>query len=199
MADFDNGDIIRIAAVLRHNSADDMVNVWHARIEAGGPMAFAAAALDFAEYVETLYRPIVAYYSIVTVGDHISVKNMTQSTVWAAFAWNPAFTGSSGADRLPTQVAVLAWGRTQKSRVQIRKYMGPFTENNQVGGSWDGAIQSAMASVMSVHIGTQTMTNGLQLKGVAYNRTAGTYEYAVGATATTNPVVQRRRRRGRGA
>jgi hypothetical protein len=199
MADFDNGDIVRLAAVLRHNAADDIVNVWHVRIEAGGPMAFAAASQDFQEYVDGLYRPIVAYYSIVTLGDRIAAKNMTQSTVWAAFAWNPAFTGASGADRLPTQVAVLGWGRTQKSRVQIRKYFGPFTENNQIGGSWDGAITAAMSGVMSYHIGTQTMTNGLQLKGVAYNRTAGTYEYAVGATATSNPVIQRRRRRGRGA
>lgn len=199
VADFDNGDIIRLGAVMRYDGTDDMVNVWHVRIESGGPMAFAAASADFAEYVDDLYRSLVSYYSTVTVGDHISCKNVTQATVWAAFAWSPAFTGTNAIDRLATQMALLAWGRCAKSRVQIRKYFGPFTEQNMTSGLWVAAIQSACVARMFYHIAAQTMTNGLELKGVAYNRTAGTYEYALGATASTNPVVQRRRRVGRGA
>lgn len=199
MTDFLSGDIVRLGAVMRYNSTDDIVGVWHARIESGGPMAFAAAAQDFAEYIDDLYRSLVSYYSTVVVGDHISIKNMTKDEVWGNIAWGPAFTGTNVSDRLPLQVALLAWGRTAKSRVQIRKYFGPFTEVDQTAGAWAAGIQSAVAARMAYHIASQTMTNGLELRGVAYNRTLGTYTYAIGATATTNPVVQRRRRQGRGA
>lgn len=198
MADFDNGDIVRLGAVCRYDDTDDIVGVWHLLIEAGGPMAFAAAAQDFAEYIDDIYRPLIAYYTTVMVGDHISIKNMTQAAVWGNIAWGPAFAGTAATDRLPLQVALLAWGRTATSRVQIRKYFGPFTEAHQTDGLWVAGIVSACAAAMATHIATQVMGNGLELKGVAYNRALATYTEALGATATNNPVVQRRRRQGRG-
>lgn len=199
MADFDTGDIVRLGAQMTLNLTDEVVGVWHVRIEAGGPMAFAAAGQDFQEYIDGIYRPLVAYYTTAITSNYISVKNQTQATVWGSIAWNPSFTGTSVGERVTPQVALLAWGRTAKSRVQIRKYFGPFTDGNIAQGVWDAGTTAACAAVMSWHIGTQTMTNGLQLKGVAYNRTAGTYNYGLGATATNNPVIQRRRRQGRGA
>lgn len=199
MADFDNGDVVRLGAQMRLDAITEIVGVWHLRIEAGGPLAFAPAGQDFQEYIEGVYRPLVGYYCTLMLSDYISVKNMTQATVWGSIAWNPSFVGTQIAERTAQQLALLGWGRTAKSRVQIRKYFGPFTDNNIVHGTWDVGTQAACAAVMSYHIATQTMTNGLQLKGVAYNRTTGGHTYALGATASRNPVIQRRRRLGRGA
>lgn len=199
MADFDTGDIVRLGAAMLSYTSDAVVNVFNVRIEAGGGLGFAAAGQDFQEYVELLFRPLVAYYQTELVGDHISVKNETQDTVWGSIAWNPSFTGTSVVAPVPSQLAILAWGRTAKSRVQLRKYLGPWATGNLAEGLWTAGTQSAAAALMADHISLNVMTNGLELRGVAYNRTAGTYEYALSATASITPVVQRRRRRGRGS
>lgn len=199
MADFETGDVVRLGAAFLYSAADTIVNVWHVKITSGGPLAFVTASLDFQEYVDDLYRPLVGYYRTVLVGDRISVKNETQNTVWGAIGFNPSFTGTHVGQGTALQVALLGWGRTAISRVQIRKYWGPFGEAEMEHGLWTTAIRADIQDQMDYHIGEHVMSNGLELQGVAYNKALDRATTCLTATTTGNPVIQRRRRFGRGA
>lgn len=199
MADFDNGDVVRLGAQFLMNATDTIVNVWHVQIESGAPMAFPAAAQDFQDYMGFLYASMMSYYVTTFLSDRISVKNETQNTVWGSIAFGTPLAGTSVGDETAQQTALLGWGRTSLSRVQIRKYWGPFTETDMSNGLWLSGIRAAILGRMDYHIVGQTMGNGLKLIGVAYNKTLARATVALSSTTSPVPVVQRRRRQGRGS
>lgn len=199
MADFENGDVVRLGAGWLNNTTDAIVNVWTVQINSGGPLAFAAASQDFQDYLHTLYAGILPIYPTTMLSDRITVKNETQATVWGAIAWKTPLGGAGVTDPLAQQTALLGWGRTQISRVQIRKYFGPFTEAALSLGLWTAGVRALCQTMMDYHIVANAQPNGLVLQGVAYNPLLSRATTALSATTTDVPVVQRRRRRGRGA
>ena len=199
MADFENGDVVRLGAQFLLNGTDALVNVYTLQINSGGPMAFAAAAQDFADYLNSLYGGFLAYWPTTFQTDRISVKNETQDTVWGAIAWKTVLTGTNINDSLPPQVALLGWGRTPLSRVQIRKYFGVFCENHISNGLWASGLRFVVDTAMQYVIAPQTQPNGLVLQGVAYNKALARATTALTVTTAEVPVIQRRRRVGRGA
>jgi len=199
MADFEVDDIVRLGAVQVFDSAVDVVNVFHLRIKAGGPLAFAAASLDFQEYLDGLFNPLATLLSSVQVADSISVQNVTQGTVWGSIAWDTYSGGSNIADPLPPTDTLLAFARTAASRVQIRKYLGVFCEADQGAGEWSAAVRAAGLTFMNYHIVRQVMSNGLDLQGIAYNRATGAANLGISGATSLAVCTQRRRRRGRGS
>jgi len=199
MADFDNGDVVRLGASFLYQSSEQVVNVWTVKIESGGSLTFAQGSLELAEYVDELYQLCIGWYKTTFTSDRISVKNETQNTVWGSIAFENVLAGTQITDPLPQQVALLGWGRTPISRVQIRKYFGPLTENALSAGQWSSSVRASFQDVMDYHITSQTMTGGLELRGVAYNKPLDRATPALTATTAVVPVVQRRRRLGRGS
>lgn len=199
MADFETNDVVRLTPTMEVDGADAIVNVLHVQITGGGPLAFAAAAQDFVEYCDALYALIEGKLANNALDDFIGIKNVTQDTVWGAVAWTDFDGGTNAGEMLPLQLCVLAWGRTQISRVQIRKYLGPFTESDQGEGSWSADLRSSCQSYIDYHITGQTMGNGLVLRGCAYSPSLARVTFALTGTTTAIPVIQRRRRKGRGS
>lgn len=199
MADFETNDIIRLGGVCRFDGAIDIVNTFHVMIVAGGPMAFAQASQDFVEYMDTLMDYVDAVQSTLITDDYISIKNVSQSTVWGSVAWN-AYTGGAdaGAATAP-QVACLGFARTMLSRVQIRKYFGVFTQGDITDGEWLSAVTTPVYNAMGWHIQQQVMTQGLTLLGVAWSDLYTRATVALSPAASPTCVIQRRRRRGRGS
>lgn len=199
MADFDTGDVVRLTTNQRFQTSYAIVNTWHLRIDSGGGLAFAAFSLDLQQYADALFNPLATVLSNAQTAYNLNVVNVTQGTVWPNFAWS-SYTGGSGAtDTLAPQVALLAFGRTQLPRVQIRKYLGVFTEAATTNGLFIGAIVSAGLALMTYHIAGQTMGGGSVLRGVAYNYALSRATYALTPACSSVPVIQRRRRLGRGA
>lgn len=198
MADFNQGDVVRLGCVQEYDGSEDIVNVLHVVLQDATFLDFAAAAQDFAEYCGTLFNTFKTGLSDLMVPKHISIKNITRDTVWGNIAWSLYTGGTDTNDSTAPQVALLVWGRTSISRVQIRKYLGVCCEGNMTDGVWSAGIRSVALNFIDYHITNQTMTNGLVLRGCAYNATLPRITYAVSGTTTSNPVIQRRRRRGRG-
>lgn len=199
MADFETGDVIRLGVAFLMDTSDAIVNVFHVRIESGGPLAFAAAAEDLQEYIHYIYNPMMGSYATGLESDRISVKNETQETVWGAIAFQDPLSGSGGGNYTPLQVALLGYARTPISRVQIRKYWGPFLETAVTLGLWASGLRATCQTAMDYHIAEHTMGNGLELLGVAYSKSLDRAVEAYSSTTAEVPVVQRRRRKGRGA
>lgn len=199
MADFETGDVVRLGASFLLDVSDVIVNVFHAKIVDGGPMAFAAAAQDFQDYIHYIYNPTMGQYSNVFASDRISVKNETQNTVWGSIAFASSLVGAETGDRMNAQTALLSYARTPLSRVQIRKYWGPFTKVDLLNGLWISSIRATFQTAMDYHIAPHVMPNGLELLGVAYNKLLGRATEAYSSTTAQVPVIQRRRRTGTGA
>lgn len=199
MPDFDVGDVVRLGCVMKFDGLYDIVNVYHAQIQAGAGWAFAAAAVSFQDYIDGLYAHLTTFYPDDLLPDRIQVKNMTQDTIWGAIAWGAWSGGSSQVDTLPLQVCVLAYGRTSISRVQIRKYFGPFTEDQQEDGFWGASVRVACNNLMDDHIVPQVVTGTMTLQGCAYRALIPRVTFALTAATSMAPVIQRRRRPGRGS
>ncbi len=199
VADFEDGDIVRLGAAFLFDVTDAVVNVFHVKIESGGPMAFAAAAEDFQDYIHYIYNPTMGQYSDLFASDRISVKNETQNTVWGSIAFASPLVGNEVGDVCAAQMALLSWARTPISRVQIRKYWGPFTKVDMSAGLWTSPIRATFQAAMDYHIASHAMPNGLDLIGVAYSKLLDRAVEAYSSTTAQVPVVQRRRRKGTGA
>lgn len=199
MADFDTGDVVRLGLVQKFKVVWDIVNVIHVQITAGGGLAFAAAAQDFQEFADAIAATIASIVTDDQLPDYISVKNITQDTVWGNIAWNLYAGGASATDPLAAQLSLLVFGRTQISRVQLRKYLGVFTEGQLTEGVWSAGTRSLGQAYVDYLVAGHTMGNGSVLRGCAYNPTLDRVTFALTGATSEAPVVQRRRRVGRGS
>lgn len=199
MADFETGDVVRLGMVHKLDLLSDIVNVVHVQITAGGGLDFAAAALDFQQYTAALMNTIVTIVVNNMVAEHVSVKNITRAAVWGNIAWDGYTIGSNVSEATAAQVAVLAWGRTSRSRVQIRKYLGVFGEPQMTDGVWTSATRVLCNNFIDYHIVGQTMDEGLVLRGCAFRPSDSRVTFAITGTTSAMPVIQRRRRVGRGS
>jgi hypothetical protein len=199
MADVETGDIIRLGAKQRFQDAADIVNVYHLEVYAGGPMAIASAMEDFQEYLDSIYESWEQYVTDDLVAESVSVANLTQDTAWGSMAWGDYEGGTNLVSALAPQLALLSWGNTTRPRTQQRTYWGVFCEDEIQDGLWSNTLKSLGVFIESYLRDVQTMTHGLQLRAGAYNAAASRWLPIYSVNATDNPVVQRRRRIGRGS
>lgn len=199
MAEIDNGDVLRIGCAWIYDSSYEITNVYHTLVTAGGAKDFVDIIDDVQEYVDALYTNMDTMIVNDQVVDRISIANVTQDLIFGSINYGVLAAGGSAGAPTAAGVAVLAWARTQKSRVQIRKYLGVCSTAQMVDGAWGGPIQSAAYDDMLYHIDANVLTDGLTLMGVAWNRTLLTYTVATGVATAGEPAYQRRRKRGRGS
>jgi hypothetical protein len=199
MADVEINDILRIGAVLELEETFEIANVYHVLVTGGGPIGFAAAALDVAEYMDLIYANLTARMSETVLPNNLTMQNVTKTTTFGAFAWGAWAGGTAQFGVTAPGVSVFTWARTLKPRVQLRKYYGVFTEDDVSAGKWSSALALNCKDAMTDHITSFTGTEGLQMLGVAYNRTLGTHTNALSTDSSREPAYQRRRKRGRGS
>jgi len=199
MAQIENNDVLRIGVSLLFNAQSEIVNVYHCQVTAGGGVTYAAAVADIQEYVDDLYTLLEARMSTLMEGNSISLSNRTQDTVFGNISFGSWAGGTAGGEPTPLGVACLSWARTIYPRVQMRKYFGVFTEGDLTSSVWTTAAVTAANAALTYHVGTQTMTGGLQLVGIAYNHALNRRAGSVGVSGALEPVYQRRRRRGAGS
>lgn len=199
MADFDDGDIIRAAGAMIYDGSDEVVNVYHMRVNSGGGKSWAEVDSDIQDYFDQLVDTMDTELSDLMVADRISVSNVTQDTVFGAIPWGVFTQGGNATDATAAGVCCFTFARTRKPRVQIRKYFGVFPKESMALGEWDAGVTAACGDALDYHIAENIMNSGIRLQGVAYNRTLTTYEYAVSVATRGEPAYQRRRKRGVGS
>lgn len=199
MADVDNGDVLRIAATWEYDGTEEVTNVFHVLVTSGGNKAFGDVSDDIEQYIDLMFDNIDTFLSDLMLVDRLSVANVTQHLVFGTLSWGAMAQGGSAGDPTASGVCLLAYGRTYKPRVQIKKYYGVFTEPDINDGSWSVGIRAAVTTDFNAHINPQTMTDGLAITGVAWNRDLETHTLANSSVTVVEPCYQRRRRRGRGS
>lgn len=199
MAQIENGDILRIATSLLYDGIHEITNVWHVLVTGGGEKTFLEVEDDIQEYVDRLFEDIDTLLVTEITADSIGVSNATQGLVFGQIDFGTFAAGGDANDVTPAGSCCLAFGRTYQPRVQIKKYFGVFSRASMSEGKWVTAARNGVALCMGVHVTEQTMTDGLKLLGVAYNRTLATYQVVQSVVVREEPAYQRRRTRGRGS
>lgn len=199
MADFENGDVIRVGAVLTYDGSEDIVNVYHIKLNGGGPINWAAMDGYIQGYMDNIMDTLDTELSTLITANALQVSNVTQNTVFGAIAWGTFAQG--GAAGAPTASGVACFGfiRTRVPRVQIRKYFGVFPQSALVDGAWDAGVTGAVGDALDYHMVENQIGGIADLQGVAYNRTLLTSEFGVTVSVRSEPGYQRRRKRGVGS
>lgn len=199
MADFENGDIIRVAALMEYDGSDDVVNVYHIRFVEGGPSVWATMSVIIQAYMDNIMLTLDTELSTLMVAKELQVSNVSQTTVFGAIDWGDFAQGGGAGEVTAAGVCCFAFARTRKPRVQIRKYYSVFPQGSMVGGLWDQGVLDAVDDAMQYHIAEQTLSSTFHLQGVAWNRDLVTYEEGITVAVRSEPGYQRRRKRGVGS
>lgn len=142
----DDLDVVRITAEMEFGGVEDMQNVFHVLKVSGGTIADTLFMTDVAAQLDLMYafltpRQITDYtYEQITGQMVFGGSDLMPDTPWPV-----RIAGVQTADALPLQVAALVAGQTTSSKKQGRKYLGGFTEIDNV----NGVIQSALATPLA--------------------------------------------------
>lgn len=199
MADFAVGDIIRVAATLIYDQTEELVNVYHIKINDGAQFDFAFIAGALQDYMDGIMGTLDTELSNLVHAGLLHIANVTQSTVFGAVAWGVFSQGGAAGEPTAAGVTCFTFARTRKPRVQLRKYYGVFPQAAMVDGIWDAGVTDACGDAMDYHIAEQNPVGSLDLQGVAWNRTLLTEQLGVTVSTNAEPSYQRRRRRGVGS
>lgn len=199
MADFEDGDIIRLGCSMIYDSTEEVVNVYHLRLNSGGPMTLAQIDSDLQDWMDNVMETLDTELSTLMLADRISVANVTQATVFGSMPWGAFAQGGAAGEQTASGVCCFTFARTRKPRVQIRKYYGVFPAASLVDGEWDAGVTAAAGDALDYHIAEHVMPIGATMQGVAYNRELDTYEFAHTVATRGEPAYQRRRKRGVGS
>lgn len=199
MADFEVNDVFRVGAVMQFKATYDIVNTWTAQLTAGGGISYGTMYPLVQAYMDTLYAALTAVLSTQMLPNYLTLENLTQGTTGGSFAWGAWAGGTQAAEPTASQVCCLGYGRTLVPRVQIRKYLGVFTEVWMSSGRWPSQITTPVSNMMGIHILPALIGGGVTVQGCAYNPLLARVTFAQSANASQVPVIQRRRREGRGS
>lgn len=202
MAQWVNGDIIKVTARLRSATGEDIENVYHYLCD------FTTSVLDenvIAVILSTIdvmydkFQPEIP--SDVTFVD-IDITNVTQDLVYAARSWPVQTVGGGTGDTMPEQACALVVGRTNKPKVVGRKFLGPIYAAANQDGAWHSTLLGMLADYIVQYLAIQVLSSGNQIIPVVAKYIAGVYQsYTELTEAYTSSGIytQRRRRRGVGS
>lgn len=132
------GDFLRASATFANNdNTDKYANVFHWRVDTLVNADDTAVANDLEQELEALYTTISGSISIKLIPEEVTVINATRDEFVAVQQFSFGFAGAG--EYTPPQVAALVIGRTQKPRVQGRKYIPMIPE----GINEDGNLTAA--------------------------------------------------------
>ena len=192
------GSVVRVSARMSGPVGQDIINVWHWRLE--GPTA--VDDLDFLdgidEFVENMYGEIV-----LEIANTVSAVDLKCDVVApSAGKWSIVqnigtvpwtLTGGASADNMPAGVCALGFLRTTIGKVFGRKFAPPFTETQWTGtGTLAGNEQNDVLDWLEAGMTGPSIAGGTFIGVVPSLRTLNA-EPIIAVDVTPEPGYQRRR------
>jgi len=143
----DDLDVVRVTAEMEMDGVEDVQNVYHVLKVSGGPVTDTVFMDDMAAQLESMYLTFVARQITSYTYNQITGQQVFGgSDIMPDVAWPTIIAGLSTSDALPLQVTALVAGQTTSSKKQGRKYLGGFTELDNVNGVVQPGLTSALAN-----------------------------------------------------
>jgi len=193
------GDILRITAELSRNGLDDIINVYHFRMDIINPGGDGVIMAELTAFLEDAYTIINSDIPLNVDYDAVSGINVTKDELLPSQTWPVLNTGTNTNQPLPNQCTPCVFWRTLRPKTRASKFLPFYTEGANEG---NGIITSASLVRMqsygdtflgSLVEGLSTFTYG------AYNPLVARFTPVIQAIAATEFRTQRRRRLGVGS
>jgi hypothetical protein len=191
-------DILRVATRLTDVNGEAVVNVWHVRLDGGGPQDEEDVMDELEAYMETIYTNLIGVLHSGSNYLDINYFNVTTLNPMGSRPW-PTLTNNSGSgDPLPSQVSAMIRGTTGKSRNWARKFFGPFAEPNNTDNGYisSGAQSALIAAGVDWLVGR--INGGMTFVPVVWYSKNQTWRQITEAVVRGTWSTIRRRRHGRG-
>lgn len=193
------GDIIRVAARLKDQDNQDVVNVWHVVSHTLTPVTDANAMSDVADYMEEIYDEVRPHIHSGADFYDINFFNVTQDHPMGSVPWPTLTVGAGSGDPLPSQVSAMIRGTTGQSRNWARKFFGPYsetsnTDNGLIVSTVQAELVAAGVAWLAGHTGTHII-----VAPVVWNKKIGAWYAVTAAIVRDIWSTVRRRRKGRGS
>ena len=193
-----NNDVIRCAVVWKCFT-NDIVNVHYLRCTGIVAQTPDQIEQDIVEYFTGAYAFVAAYLSNTNVHQRIDVFNITGANPETTLGRVAALDGTNGGEILPTQCAAMIFYRTGVSRHIGKTFLPPSTEGVITAANWVPAFKDAMVLFGAYVDGAVTMTNGVILRKLIWDKSAGIGRNITSVAVPDQARTQRRRRTGVGS
>ena len=196
------GDVLRVTAVMRHDTSGVIANVFEVRLKTlvSSPLTDANTLIDMGDYMDGMYDTIDALMNDDVDFIDINVFNITQDRPYGNTPWPTLTSGALSTDVLPAQSAVFVQGNSGFSRSWARKFLGGFTElHNSPEGYVQSALTSAIADWAIAWLVGFTSGSGDIYEPVFYSTKVDDWRVVIEAIIRNVWATIRRRRIGRGA
>ena len=198
MAIVNANDIVRVTAQMQSTLEGDVQNVYWVKQQTAAVddlvfMTAAALALD------TAYDEVDEYMPDTLSFSQVAGYNITQDVPLPTVLWPTLLAGGVDvAHPLPSPLSCLALMRTGQPRSVGRKYIAPFTEDNQQDATWTSAIPSSVLDLLDILLTPWTSGSGTARIGV-WSEKLLTWLPIIETAASNIVAYQRRRRKGAGS
>jgi len=194
-------DILRIAVRHTFRDIDDMVNVYHVRLETvPTPNTNAALLADVSEYIREAYAEVQAHLQNDLDPVDITVFNVSNDAPVGVTSFGGTYAGGTGSGEvLPLATCALALLSTGVKRVQGRIYLSGMGEGELADSLWDLTFVAAYEAMVDRLLLQSPFTNLSAFAYGVYSRSSGLLRDVTATRIQRIPAFQRRRKPGRGS
>lgn len=193
------GDIVRVAAKMVYDGADEFINVYTVEHSGVSAVANSVFLTGMATELGSLYANIAQYVTSDLVPTSFTAYNVTQDAPIGEAAWSVAGGFIESAEPLPTQAAMLVSLATGVKKVIGKKFIPGLTIDDVTGGNvLVAAVQTALAN-FGAHLLTSFIVGGEDFNHGVQRSVGGAFRGFASAIARSGVFTQRRRRPGEGA
>lgn len=166
------GNILRVACVQKWKVVNDIVNVFHFRLDTLPTPATTPALLeDIAIQVGSAWDLVGGALSNNVEADYISVYNVTLDAPMGITDYGGTYTGGRvTSDAIPPNDAALILLDTGIKRRQGKIYVGVIPENQQVDGFIGTSLQVALGTFVTALSDGSANPNGTEMTFGVYSR-----------------------------
>jgi len=193
------GDILRITAVMQFDGLDDIVNVYHVKVDTNATANDDQFMDEMADAMNDLYTTINIALSELVTYIEVQGQNITQNELLPSKPWPTLVAGLSTSTPLPSQVSACVFHRTLRPKTRASKFLPVMTEgqndgNGKIGAGTITVLQAFADALTSGFAGSQSFS----FYG-AYNAGLDRFTDVVLGIVPVRWRTQRRRRLGVGS
>ena len=192
------GDIIRVTAKMFLDGSNDIVNVFHFKVNINTSADDDAFMTEVASAMDTLYTLVNARVTTRITYSSVQGFNVTQTELLPDKPWPILTAGLDTDDMIPEMNAACCFHRTITPKVRASKFLAGAGETSNAGGALETTYKSLIQAFADSLLATLVTAN-VTLQYGAFNVVLSLFRPVVTALVPDRFRTQKRRRIGVGS
>lgn len=194
-----NNNIIRVAIRWLVNAMDEIVNVWHLRVNFTSAITPDDLSDSIAAWATVQYAPVKPLIADNVVHYDITMYNETMNLSYTPHGVVSGLTGTNTNTMLPQDDSALIVWRTGVPRRLGRKYLPVFGVNTITEGLWNSTFVTTLNTFAGLAELTYDVDGNIALTPGVYVKSPTDFSEYISHVVSSVPSHQDRRKRGLGS